>query len=241
MIFRAAQLSTLVYPAAVAHGEAECISHDRESVEYGARALGLDFVSWHDDAATDTEFAILRESGRTWVSVRGTTSLHDVYTDLRATRRQFRAADGDEVRAHAGGYYSALSAAGTIATHLRAYPWDSVTFTGHSLGGMIAQILAVMMPTRYGVGDRRISTVTFGQPRAGCKRFARALRALDGTHARAYHRGDPVPWLPGALSILTPWPRYVHAGESMAWPCDRVGIAAHKMAGYLEDAAALAR
>jgi hypothetical protein len=239
MIFRAAQLSTLVYPAAVAHGEAECIAHDRDAVAHGARALGMEFLAWHDDAGTDTEFAMICEPGKTWIAVRGTTSLRDVYTDIRATRREFTVADGDKARIHAGGYSCAMSVAGTIATQLRARPWDDVIFTGHSLGGMIAQILAVMMPTRYGVGDRKISTITFGQPRAGCRRFARALRALDGTHVRAYHRGDPVPWLPGALSRLTPWPRYVHAGEPMAWPCSRVGIAAHKMAGYLADAAAI--
>lgn len=228
-IYLCAQLSEMAY------------CDDSDVIQESLREDALTFIGWYR-VPPDLEFFVAIDPARkiVYCAIRGTDSWRDVITDVRAVRRPLTLADGEtRVWVHGGGLQASRRIAGTIATQLRARPWDDVIFTGHSLGGMIAQILAVMMPTRYGVGDRKISTITFGQPRAGCRRFARALNALDGTHVRAYHRGDPVPWLPGALSRPTPWPRYVHAGEPMAWPCSSVGIAAHKMAGYLADAAAL--
>jgi len=80
----------------------------------------------------------------------------------------------------------------------------SVAFTGHSLGGPCAALLAarwlMLKEVRCGNGLFR-GLVTFGCPRVGNAKFASALRSWvfgegDDLTRRYHHRYDPVPMVP---------------------------------------------
>lgn len=66
------------------------------------------------------------------------------------------------------------------------------TITGHSLGGAIAQILAVYLGQRY--GTENVELLTFGQPKA----FTEGLIEADlwARYVRVRVWGDPVPQVP---------------------------------------------
>jgi len=200
---------------------------------------GLSYLTWHrtDD---DTEFLICRahHTHTLYVAIAGTESVRDVVTDVRALRRRMGIGKGKHVLCHGGGLHAAISIAGTIATHLRNFPFDDVILTGHSLGGMIARILRGLLPASYpGMKGRPMHCVTFGAPRSGCPKFADHLNRSDGHDIRVEHAFDPVPYVPGALTALLPrrWSRYCHAGQALILPSKARGIAAHRMSGYLAD------
>ncbi len=68
----------------------------------------------------------------------------------------------------------------------------SVTFTGHSLGGAVAQVATVKFAKES--PEVPVKVVTFGAPRVGNQAFADTLnRATKGNHARVVLGKDPVP------------------------------------------------
>jgi len=109
-----------------------------------------------------------------------------------------------------------------------------IVYTGHSLGGALAQVLAA-----HHAADRLppCRVVTFGAPRAPLGlnfHFGRLVRsALDAVEYR--RAGDPVPGVPT-------WPLFAHPtrgieiGKALPDP-----IANHSIALYAADLAALGR
>lgn len=62
--------------------------------------------------------------------------------------------------------------------------------TGHSLGGALATIAAIVLP------DVK-EAVTFGCPMVGDRAFCEQYQKLSLKTTRYVYRNDPVPWLPG--------------------------------------------
>ena len=78
----------------------------------------------------------------------------------------------------------------TVLDHLADSKRDSVTLTGHSLGGAVALICAALI-ARECPGDKKIDeVVTFGAPRVG------KLRTLDCPISMYRYQNDIVPTVP---------------------------------------------
>jgi len=119
------------------------------------------------------------------VSIQGTNDAHDWIQNLSASQ----AAIG-RLTCHAGFATSAKAIASEMVTTLR-FPLDKPTIIGgHSAGGAIAEIAAVIA----GVSVREV--VTFGAPRVWSVDSAPFVRAMAWQCHRFVVAGDPVPALP---------------------------------------------
>jgi len=180
---------------------------------------------------SDTQAYILLDSqrGLILIAIPGTASTTDILTDINAWRTCVIYRDV-KINVHAGGRIAVLSLIETVMTVIREHPRKDILVTGHSLGGLITQQLALEIYNRYGAYGRKINTVTFGQPRAGNGAFKKALEAIPGEHLRFYNAADPVTWVPGLISSVFPFGRYKHAGEGM-----QIGDSlSHSMTRYAE-------
>ena len=234
---KCARLCCAVYPPAVANGYSEGEPSDVDAFAHAARAVGLSFVDFAAIEATGTELGIARDAARRrlFIAIRGTAGIRDIITDACAWRRRVVSPNGKTWHIHTGGLSAARSSYAAIASAMARHRADRVILTGHSLGGMVARILRAMLPMAKAdaVLWRPLHCFTFGSPRPGCRQLAADIQTQPGADYRIEHATDPVVYVPGALSALTPWPRYKHAGEKCPHPTDRRGLAAHACAHYL--------
>lgn len=106
---------------------------------------------------------------------------------------------------HSGFDRAFNSMKGEIADYIRTERPDCVHIIGHSLGGALANLAAVMISHEFGIP---VKLYTFGAPRVGLLDFAKDLNsngAID--HYRITHSHDPV-------TIVPVWP-FVHAGNAL--------------------------
>lgn len=79
---------------------------------------------------------------------------------------------------------------------LAAHGANKVTLVGHSLGGAIAELDALMLRLRL-PSNVSIKAVTFGTPRVGNPAYAALYDNTVSDFTRVNHALDPVPILPG--------------------------------------------
>jgi hypothetical protein len=160
----------------------------------GSRTDSVGFVGW------------LR--GRCVVAFRGTTDFSGWVADLQSGWHRTLSKDGinctskgKDCRVGAG--WSHIYTA--IRKHLRGnltaigcYPGSRVVFTGHSLGGAVAQLAMYDLSLAGYVIEKGYF---FGSPRAGNAGFAQAFvdKVGPGIVYRVTHNEDPVPHLPPEL------------------------------------------
>ena len=115
-------------------------------------------------------------TGELWVVIEGSTSLASWQTNLTFQPVTFEDAELD-VRVHRGSYdaarliYDDIRAA--VAEHVRAFgPRAKIHVTGHSIGGSLAMLLALMLVLRKDAPARRWRT---------CGRLARLTCSAAGT------------------------------------------------------------
>jgi thioesterase domain-containing protein len=90
---------------------------------------------------------------------------------------------------------------------LNRFPDYKLVVTGHSLGGAVATLLALDL---YAKGNKNVQLITFGSPRVGNTRFAKAASRVLKNSYRFTHNRDIVPHLPPHKPPLT----YTHlSGE----------------------------
>jgi len=165
------------------------------------------------------ETAILKLSdGNIIVACRGTQGLNDYMTDLRAARVARKYFGNAKI---GKGYADALSGVyDEVVSTLKAHakPGAKIWFTGHSLGGAVAQLLA----HRITVAKSRLkvhAVVTFGQPPPGSRSWAKHYKksGLAGRTVRWIDHRDAVPNLLMKLG-------YGHSGRSnlIDWPRTKV-------------------
>jgi predicted lipase len=83
-----------------------------------------------------------------------------------------------------------------------------VIFTGHSLGGAIANLAAFdFANARH---HRSFRLYTFGQPRVGDEKYANAVSTAISNHFRVVHKKDIVPHKPAYFFFS-----YRHAGSEV--------------------------
>ena len=177
-------------------------------------------------AENDAALIVRRTADETIVACRGTQprSLENWRRDFSAWPLRHYGIGYCHAGFSQGGVDLWASIAATIAHE------ESVAFTGHSLGGAMAQVLAACHNS-----DRRrrpCRVVTFGAPRVGSIRFGKLVRR--SAEAVEYQRaGDRVPDLP--------WPLY-------CWHPTKVRVIGrrfldprknHSLANYRADLTAL--
>ncbi|MDB5476594.1 MAG: lipase family protein [Phenylobacterium sp.] len=153
------------------------------------RRLGPDFklvaVFNRDDTqaylAVSADFAVL--------AFRGTSSLGDWVTNLRAKRVPLKGAPV-EVLVHEGFLSAFECCRAEIEAAVDKYvPADlGLYITGHSLGGALAQIASAALER-----DNLAACYTYGSPRVGTADFDRQVKC---PHYRLINRSDLVPGVP---------------------------------------------
>ena len=197
------------------------------ALAYGRSGLGdvapLGF-SWCMPYARGATQALLAGDGRVvYAAFRGTDEPKDVLADLRYVKTPFPGGG----RVHKG-FNAALNPIWpVISSALDSLdPTLPRIYTGHSLGGAMAMLVAALRPAA--------EVHVFGCPRVGNGAFVEALADVAVTRYEA--RCDLVPWAPPPTSpvqityslINRRWPTlYRHAGRRV-----RVSALGHGMAGY---------
>ncbi|ODV81783.1 alpha/beta-hydrolase [Suhomyces tanzawaensis NRRL Y-17324] len=153
------------------------------------------------------------------VSLRGTRSIFDTYTDVKVdmvtyTNLMYNLPRCVDCRVHKG-FYEAFAKTLNIVHNLledqiRGQDYELI-FVGHSMGGSIALFLALYY---LDLGYENISLVTFGQPLTGNQRFVNwadnalgsQFPASHNSFARKYlrvvHKDDVVATIPKSRNPL---------------------------------------
>ncbi len=135
---------------------------------------------------TDTQAFFAEDKTRCYIAFRGSEpSFEDWITDFSVDTDPEAAAQGDELHQ---GFYKALTgpmASGKIAKWIAAAGMKPLLVTGHSLGGALAAMSAVIRPGAFN------ACYTFGQPRIG-----RITRPVATPVFRVVNRADIVPRVP---------------------------------------------
>lgn len=149
------------------------------------------------------------DPAREWVvaAIKGTNETADMITDLSGGEFDFRdcVIGGNNFgKVHAGfcHYYEDLVADGMMEELIdlsNNYPTFSVAMTGHSLGAAVAVLAAYDFNLRTG---KKVKITTFGLPRVGDWRFAKAFEAVSDEAFRVVHNRDIVAHLPPCCALL---------------------------------------
>jgi hypothetical protein len=170
-----------------------------------------------DDIKGATQLLRNDESKVIVVSFRGTKNPHNLIQDLKfwkseldwdyqlkesvakLTEQETIQVDSG-IRVHTGFLRMYRGLAGinrAIDIQARTYPDYRIVYTGHSLGGAMANLAAAEIYSTFGYGER-ISIYTFGQPRIGNQAWINYLQTLPFGNRiyRFANIGDPIVLLP---------------------------------------------
>ncbi len=147
-------------------------------------------------------FALAAKKGDHYiVAFRGTQDLGDWFTDADAVqmglsrRLSGGAAAWDGTRAHQGFQLLAVSLSTQVYAAAQGFkPKVPVYVTGHSLGGAVAALIAVMLTARAKRSDVRM--YSYAAPRVGDPAFVAAYDQLLPTSYRVVNLADVVPVVP---------------------------------------------
>lgn len=152
------------------------------------------------------------------VSLRGTRSIFDSYTDLKANMIKYTNAGNSlesciDCKVHQGFYeyfqYTLRNINEILENELNSDEDYEVVFLGHSMGGSVSLLLAMHY---LALGYNRMSLITMGQPLVGNENFVHWVDSVTGSsvkprhnsfkrkYLRIVHRNDIVTTIPRSKS-----------------------------------------
>ena len=165
-------------------------------------------------------FALKSRKGDHYIiAFRGTQNLDDWFTDADAIQVPLskhlrdKAPLLDRSRVHQGFQLLAVSLSRKVDMAVNGFkPMVRVYVTGHSLGGAVASLTALMLRTRLKRPDVRL--YSYAAPRVGDPAFVAAYNALLPASYRVVNLADVVPIVPPLM--LDTW-RYADLGKEWAF------------------------
>ncbi|KAL2866087.1 lipase family protein [Aspergillus lucknowensis] len=167
--------------------------------------FGSSVVKTFNDNATDSQATLFQDdaAGELIIAFRGTSTPTDLDTDLQflLTDLAVEGADCSGCQVHQGFQtaYNALAddVTSEIESALSANPDQTLTITGHSLGGGIAAIATAALSGQ----GHKVTTYTFGEPLNGNKAFVEYIEGAvpDENYYRVTHANDGVPQIPPTM------------------------------------------
>ncbi|KAJ7221296.1 Alpha/Beta hydrolase protein [Mycena pura] len=167
------------------------------------------------DLLTDTHGYVARDDKRKEVVVafRGSVTPANFITDALGALVEWdtartKAAAPEGTKAHFGFQHAwctiAEETVKIVTAELAAHPGYSIVTTGHSLGGALASMAAVILQTLFPTTAVRL--YTYGQPRVGNAVFAAWVNTAIGPERsfRVVHTFDGVP------TMASEWHGYMH-------------------------------
>lgn len=161
-------------------------------------AAGYTNVEFIENGVTGTQAFVASRGDAVVVGFRGTSSLNDVTTDLIGGAGLLAPSRfGGQMHDGFLTAYQSVERQITDAVNRAkgGNPNKPILFSGHSLGGALAQIAATDLREK---GATIAGVYTFGQPRVGDKGFCDHYKAL-GLGAKTFrhiNQNDPVPCVP---------------------------------------------
>ncbi len=165
---------------------------------------------------------VIQTANETIVAYRGTKTLYDMFRDLKASTVIMKCG-GKKLAVHEGFKLDYDSSKESLYQTLRQIPSKPVIFTGHSLGGAVAQLAAIdYLETTNSTNETNSwsskslkAVYTFGSPRVFQQSAAPVYDEL--TSNKTLHimvSGDPVTGLPPTVL------GYVHTGRYISLKTD---------------------
>jgi predicted lipase len=156
------------------------------------------------------------------VAFRGTANTENWLDNLKLFKAPFPYASRSQsdIQVHAGfletyrplraRYFAALNSLKAL------FPSYTIIFTGHSLGGALAQIGAADALSNLKLNVKMVKVMAFSAPRAGNEDFANYLYSLGVHIDRFVEENDIVPHLPPHSAGYThvPGEKYYREGET---------------------------
>uniref|UniRef100_A0A914YDJ6 Fungal lipase-like domain-containing protein n=1 Tax=Panagrolaimus superbus TaxID=310955 RepID=A0A914YDJ6_9BILA len=138
------------------------------------------------------------------IAFRGTVGEDQMKDETSASLKSYIPWKYDESVGHVNRYFFDASESlwgGKVEYYLKTYKTYKFAFTGHSLGGAIASLIAFKARQQRLVNNT--SLYTFGEPRIGNKEFATNFRKYVPESYRIIHNSDLVPHMPLCAGALT--------------------------------------
>jgi len=154
------------------------------------------------------------------LTIRGTANMRNILTDALAFPVPLWSC-GYRLKVHRGFFKASESIFSWIMKFGEYSKTKNITITGHSLGGAVSAILALMFEdhNRRNAGTGQVYCVNFGQPKFCLSQSANTInKILDNRYLRVVNHNDLVPNVPTGLRL---WPfkkrlwNYQHTGREM--------------------------
>lgn len=161
-----------------------------------------EFISSPEDA----QVYVWKIDDTIYVTFRGTSSIKDVIKDLNIKRTRICG----KIKVHKGFYTQFKSVQIKLTKLLMKMTTDvkRIVFSGHSLGGALAQIAAAYYGDVF--EELFIACYTFGSPRVGNSHFVEWFTKSVDDHVRIAHDRDPIPMIPSMFY-------WVHTENDVPW------------------------
>jgi hypothetical protein len=141
---------------------------------------------------------VYSNTGRLFVSFRGSTNIQNWIDNVQFS---LTCPYQNNVICVETGFYKVFEAMmpqveKAVASAATRYNIDTILYTGHSLGGAVATLMAYYMSTNDN-NDHTIELITFGSPRVGNAEFVEDFASSNiGVSYRITHAYDMVPHVP---------------------------------------------
>ncbi|PSC69058.1 alpha beta-hydrolase isoform B [Micractinium conductrix] len=197
----------LFYWIRLAYRNEPNLDYEHINIAHGLSLFNLTQYELIEDDETDTHAVLAWNDSQVVVAFRGTASIENTLTDIKAWKITYppaRRRNGRLVRAHAGFAQAWLHAGFNDKVLSRVHELEEARpadapplrfwITGHSLGGALA-VLASLDIARQ-LPRSQLTVYTYGAPRVGNSAFAAEQdEAVPDTWA-ILNGSDPIPWIP---------------------------------------------